>query len=284
VHEYKTITRLDSSKAWRDCFEWFLGRSNWEWFVQPGTGSCDTDEPNTDPDTDPIKLQSIDYANNVRKVVPNSSLPPRFTQVEVLDFSRPPVLVNGVWKIWQGEKLVEFSWEQFPYLLVVLTMCGHTKDKVSYGPVSDKGFPGGRGDVIRPNVMRYPAIHQTAGLMFYNLPFKTKLYRQSLIVEGELVTGLQGVEVTIDALCFLGADTYGRVTIYASWFDKFIARLPFLRQFARVVSQNWYLLDKMQIRGSLDDWSLGGTWRDRLCYSDAILQMICSTPIMGWRR
>jgi len=284
ISESKTICRLDLEANWLHFMEWSIGIRNLVWIVQPGTGYADTDAENTVPYRDPVKWQSLDFCNNLRLVVPNPDIPSRYVQVQVLDYYSPPTY-NEAEDCWyyKGEKL---TIEDTPHLLVVQTLVGDVKKEYSYGPIADKGYPGGAGKIITPAVMKYPAVHERQNVYFYpDLPITGKLYPNSLVIEGEPNPQTNAKQVTIDALCFTGFKVLGGVKETLSPFMQFIQRIPLIGRLVRD-RYTWYTLENMLMRGSSADKSLGGTWRDWEIFFDygGKAPPNCLPPDIGWVR
>jgi len=287
VAEFKTVSRLDKKREWIPVFDFFLGSENFRKICQPGIGMMDTNEPDTNP-YDPayeLKLQSLDWGNNIREILPShAGVPDRYVRVKTMDYNNPPTRdADGRWML-NGKPV---GLRETPELFIVQSLVGHSGSgsaAVSYGPVADKGYPGGRGKIVFPFLMNYPAYHMRHNVHVYSKPrFRARVFDKSLVVEGvhRHLTG--GIEIEIDALCFTGFDVYGREA--APGIAGTIRNLPVVRNMV-VTGEKWYLLETMQMRGDIYDRSAGGTWRDWLLFCDygGNAPPVCGVQDIGWRR
>jgi hypothetical protein len=150
--------------------------------------------------------------------------------VETLDFHSPPKKIDGIW-YYKGEAI---SWFTHPHLFFTRTNRVQTKivtwlTRNKINAASDGGLIGGKGDEHWPAVSNAIAAQRRYKLREYpKLPATMILHPESVIVDGNLMPMNNGREITVDAYCFQGSDTFIRS------------------------GGKWYLADQMLIRANVE--------------------------------
>lgn len=218
----KEVTRLDRDWDWVIKFRDMLGELVWGLYVQPGFGFQDTNSKPTDPDVGPFKQQSLTCGGNLVNVIgdPMWTAAGEYRQVQVQSFYSKNYFLS--------------DWNFMPHLFTKQVLVGHNADKETYYIAHQK-----HGDLTWPWVCDRPLAISSSELEFLpKLPFATML---------------DGIPVMIDAYCFHGSNTYGRI------------------------NDRWYLLEEMVVSG------IGSCTYDRRVYVKDWVET-CPPPVKGWIR
>jgi len=81
-------------------------------------------------------------------------------------------------------------------------------------------------------------------------------------------TSMNGYPMTFVEFCFSGSNTYGKATDGNG----------------KATDGKWYLIEEMQVIGTPDDSSIGGTWRDLVRYTDEPVCEVAPPAVIGWKR
>ena len=176
----KDIVRLDLRKYWlNDFYIPWLGFEMWSRYCQDGFWREDTNAKPTDPITGEFKEQTIDCGTNLHKLIgePFWTSKGRFQQLDYLDY----------YSHYDPEKYNYFLTPQYCIKQVLASISSN--EPVAY--ITDQK----RGDIVVPNVCKYPPILPNIYLeRFPEIPFTTKYL---------------GEEVTILAYCFQASKVFG---------------------------------------------------------------------------
>ena len=253
--DVKHIINLQGT-SWLDWQLDVLGLFNFEQKSRRGDGIEDTNEDDipamVDNAINPEKPRKQLCAGtggskyNVLDMVAQSSS--KFAIIETMDFFNFPEKIGDVW--FYNE--TPMTWETHPHLFT--SRCNRKLVKAEnrtwisrrgVQAVSDGGLAGAKMKEWWPNPSKVPVAQPFSALKFYpSLPVQLHLYKESVIVDGELFPQTGGITIAADAYRFYGSKVYVR--------DK--------------NTGYWYLAEEMLIRaGLLTGWYARAT--DYRCYA-----------------
>jgi len=184
-----------------------------------------------------------DLVNVLRSIVKAGN---KWYVIETLDYYTEPVKVfsNGLVRFlarffraidglgtwtYKGKPI---SWESHPQHFwtrtnrrIVDTDTWITANEVQ--AVTDAGDPGGKGDQHLATMSKGPVAYRAIQLGFYEeLPARVHVYRDSVVVDGNLVPQAGGETITIDRYRFRGSTTFIRNAVTEDWFiaDEMLVR------------------------------------------------------------
>ena len=192
----------------------------------------------------------------------------KYAVIDSLDVNTQPQKIDGVWHV-NGKPM---TWDTHPQYFTSRVnrrlvkevnrtwISSRGSQAVSDGGIDSDGNPSGaKMKEWWANPSKRPMTQPYSLLRFYPLlPATIHLYKNSVIVDGNLVNQTGGITITIDAYRFYGSKVYVR--------DK--------------ASKYWYLAEEMLVRASAETgWY--ATAKDYRCY--AVLEPNGNTPWMGDR-
>lgn len=188
--------------------------------------------------------------------------------IQTLDFDSPPKKIDGVW-YYQGTPLTP---DTHPHLFVRRVNRVESRNVVTWQTstginyANDKGEIGGKGSEAWAVATKgeIAALRLSDTYIYPKTPFEDTVYKNSLVVDGDLVPQTGGKTVTVVDYIFTGTKT-----------------------FIVTDDDECYLWEEMLVRGSLEDRSAFGTALDWRVYGKKRLEggrRSCRTPDVGWLR
>lgn len=242
----KHIVNLQNT-TWLDWQYDILGARNFEQKAGVGDGWEDTNEDSVpvfleNGSINPLKARKQMCGNsggclyNVLETIVQGGV--EYLVVETMDFFNFPTKIGNTW----FQDGVAKTWETHPHLFNSRVNRKMVKEanrtwitKRGVMGCSDGGLVGGKMKEWWPNPSKVPVTQPRVEgdkenvRLFPELPFSLNLFKESLIVDGELVPQLGGIVILADAYRFYGSKVFVR--------DK--------------ISKMWYLADEMLVRASL---------------------------------
>ena len=217
----KIIVHLEQRPAWVLWLIDLLGQKNFDQLRTPADGYMDTGSP--EGENYPLMCSAQGGSLlNITDMYSKSGT--RFCFCEVLDFSKEPEKVDGVW-LYEGKAL---SWLTHPHLFASRVNKASTKI-ITWMTVNGNTSKSDarKGDEHWPYISNRLATQPLYELRLYpQLPATLRLHNKSVVVDGDLVYDTESREIVIDAYRFRGSDTYVREQSTGLWFlaDEMLAR------------------------------------------------------------
>lgn len=251
-----------------------IGRENASEFDNSGDGNQDLNDPGLDVDnwSADRKHMPATYSGNLLRVsntIYRDNLP--YYVVDHFHEEFEPYIENGKFLI-DGQ---EYTWEEYPHLYATRSLITSRDIHACWQTPTDcklKAHKGvdGKGTEHWPLISNeLPCIEGWLTEPYLRPPFHMLLYKNSIIQDGVIVPQ-QGVRVNIVQLAFRGNDVFGQEEI----------------------TQRWYLLETLDVRGSEADKTLYGDEYDwRIFASWTIIpdfpyrtEVCAPSPDAGWTR
>lgn len=215
----KEENNLNKNRAlWYWIFD-LLGWLNAEQFAQPGDGNMDGNDKDTniyDPNAK-LLLMCAGYGGCVfKKVRSHLWNGTWYEEFETFDFDITPEKINGVWT-YKGQA---YAWETHPHLFATRVNRRTTRLETwltSTGLNTVTDVP--KGDEHWPYIAKNPVVFPRAIVRFFKpCPQEYIVYKNSVIVDGDLVPQSGGILIMCDKYRFYGTNVYMHDSIRNKWY------------------------------------------------------------------